>query len=309
MRGRFCFIIGLLCISQSLHAQVRGWLSYRDGNVLSGELLQTSLDGGIFRSDRFGQMPFLSSEAEFKADPEAGPQDAEPPTPVVWPMLSDWVPARWTLTLSGYWENDGGSRESDFAVDLDATWMREKDEVHLALYTDYKVSDNEVSNNEQSGRLRWFHTLSSPWFVMGLGQLQRSTVDIDPYPTLDYMLWHAGLGLGVEQRWSPASRSRVALGHNRVWVDILQYDLWVRAQATSLLLENQLQLSPRVSLSNTYYLYLWTDGSSGTDSRVDLSYALTRSLSIGLRHEYRRNAINVDIAPYSKVSLTTRLNF
>lgn len=302
-----CFLaLAAATLSLPATAQTRGWLRYTDGNAVSGELVEP----GRFRSDRFGELNFLPADARFEADapPPAAAAAVEAPATSV-PITSGWAPSLWSVRLSGYWEDDDGSTTSDAAIDFEATWRRSAGELDLAINTDFKVVDGDVDNNEQTARGRWFHDLSPRWFAVGLAKARRSRMTIDPLPSLDTLLLQGSLGLGARKEWSLRSRSRVALGHDWITVDFLKYDLRVRTHATSFFLENNLQLSPRVRFNNTFYGYLWEDGSWGTDSDAEVLYAINETLSVGLRHEYRHNTVDLDLGSYHKLSLTTRLSF
>ncbi|MET0348660.1 MAG: DUF481 domain-containing protein [Rhizobacter sp.] len=286
-------------------AQTRGWLRYTDGNAVSGELVEP----GRFRSDRFGELRFLPADARFEAD-ATPPVVALAPSPAAPTTVTSFLaPTLWSVRLSGYWEEDDGSTTSDAAVDFEATWRRSAGELDLAVNTDFKVVDGDVDNNEQAARGRWFHDLSPSWFAVGLAKARRSRMTIDPMPAVDTLLLQGSLGLGARREWSLRSRSRVALGHDWITVDFLKYDLRFRTHATSFFLENNLQLSPRIRFNNTFYGYLWEDGSWGTDSDAEALYAINETLSVGLRHEYRHNTVDLDLGSYHKLSLTTRLSF
>jgi len=300
----------LALFSGQAAADTPGWLRYADGNLLSGRLIEGGVQGGLFRSDRFGEVRFKAGEAVFA--PSDMPRDADDkPTPAAAPAwaIAEWQPSDWSIGVSGYWKSDQGSVSKDIALDLDSTWKSPGNELKLNLSTDYKTVDKAVDNNEQTGGLRWLRDLRSPWFVLGSVKARRSTISLDPLPTLDYLLLQGTAGLGLRKSWSAKDQTLVALGRDRIAVDLLSLDRRVYTSATSFLLENKLQLSPRVSFGNTLFVYFWRDGSTGFDSLADLSYKLSEQLSVGLRHEYRRNAANLEIGSFSRFSLTTRLGF
>ncbi|MDR7332829.1 DUF481 domain-containing protein [Roseateles asaccharophilus] len=293
-----------------VHAQpaARGWLRFGDGNTLSGELVERSDGGGLFRSDRFGMLRFTDAEARF--EPLAAPHTpAAAPAPALPDEALGWRPGEWSIALSGYWRRDGGSTTSDLAADLDSTWQSRRDEIKLALSTNYKVVDRAVDTNDQSGSLRWLHELRSPWVTLGQIKLDRSTFSIDPLPALDYALVQASVGGGLRWRWADGGRTLVTLNYDRLMLELLRLDRRVYERAVSLLLENKLHLSSRVDFSNTLIAYRWPDGRTGWDSDAELSYRLSEHLSVGLRYEYRRNAASLATGTYNRLSLTTRLGF
>lgn len=123
------------------------------------------------------------------------------------------------------------------------------------------------------------------------------------------MLVQATAGVGWRQAWSADSHTLVALNLERIALDLLNYDRRLYESATSLLLENHLRLSPKVRFDNTLLVYRWPGGGTGVDSTAELSYDLTESIRVGLRHESRRNAVDLDLGRYNRLSLTTHVAF
>lgn len=289
-------------------APVRGWLRFADGNTLSGVLLARDAAGGRVRTDRFGDIDFRDAEARFEpATPPAvatapAPPEAARPAP-------GWQPVDLSVGASGYWQQKDGSTTSNLSLDLGATWRSARHEIQATLAADYKVVDDNVDNNEQSGSLRWLRALHGPWVGLLSVNLERSTFALDPLPDLDYVLVQATAGLGWRQAWSPASETLLALNADRVALDVLSLHRRLTWRPLSLLLENHLRLSPKVRLDHTLRLYRWPGGETGIDSDAELGYDLTDSLRVGLRHELRRNAVNLDAAQYRRLSLTTRVSF
>lgn len=304
----------LLCAWSHAQAQTqtRGWLRFGDGNTLSGALVASDADGGLFRSDRFGDVRFTHAQARFEPLP-ASPVPPVPPAAAAAPAPDDqlgWRPGEWSLAVSGYWRRDDGSTTSDLAVDLDSTWRTHRDEIRLALSANYKKVDREVDTNDQDGSLRWLHEVAPTWVTLGQLKLNRSTFAlVDALPALDYALVQATVGAGPRWRWPNGGRTLVTLNYDRLMLELLQLDRRVYSHSVSLLLDNRLHLSAKVDFSNTLFVYHWRDGSTGFDSDAELSYRLSDHLSVGLRHEYRRNAASLATGTYNRVSLTTRLGF
>lgn len=299
------------CLAVAAQAQtppVRGWLQFTDGNRLSGLLVARTPGGGVVRTDRFGDVTFRDADARFEPEAvAAAPAPVEPPAAP--DTSSGWRPATWSIGVSGYWQQKAGSTTSNLELDGDATWRAPRDELRLALSADYKVVDNSVDNNEQSGSLRWLHELHGPWLSLASLRLERSTATLDPLPAFDYLLAQATLGLGWRQRWSDESHTLIALSTEQIGLRLLRLGRHLSTHATSLLIENKLRLSAKVRLENSLVLYRWRAGDSGIDSSTELSYDLTDSLRVGLRHEAKRNAVDLDVGRYSRVSLTTRVAF
>jgi len=282
-----------------VHAQVRGVLKFHDGNVLPGTLIESAQSGGLLHSDRFGDVRFAAGEATF----EPAPAEEKPTSQLT------WQPTKWSIGLSGYWQSTYDSTESDFALDLAADWVSDQNELKASLSTDYKVVSKEVDNNEQKAQVRWLRNWSSPWVsIVGL-RAHRSDFTLDPYPSLDYVMYQGTLGGGVREAWSDDARTLFAIGYERVVLEVLNRQARIHARATSFLVESNVKLTQKINFDQTLYLYAWQSGGMGVDSQAEVSYAITQQLSVGLRHEYRRNAVNLDIGSFNKLSLTTRLAF
>lgn len=174
---------------------------------------------------------------------------------------------------------------------------------------DYKIVSDAIDNNEQKARLRWLRSWSSPWVTLVGLQARRFSYTFESLPSLDYLLLEGSLGLGVRKKWSDGQKTLVALSYERLALEVLHYHQHVYANATSLLVENNVHLTPKISFDQMLYFYLWRDGDTGIDSRAEISYAVTDQLRVGLRHEYRRNAVDLNLGSFSKLSLTTRLDF
>lgn len=308
--------MGAMCVCLSAQALTRGWLRFGDGNVVSGELLASDADGGEFRSDRFGTLRFTHAQARFEplaaAPAPASASALAAPVPGQAELAEQlgWRPASWSIAVSGYWRRDAGSTTSDLALDFDGTWQSRRDELRLALSANYKVVDRAVDTNDQDGSLRWLREVSDRWVALGQVKVNRSTFSLpDPLPVLDYALVQASVGTGPRWRWASGGRTLVTLNYDRLMLQLLRLDRRLYARAMSVLVDNRLRLSPRVDFSNTLIVYRWPHAGTGYDSDAELSYRLSDQLSVGLRHEYRRNAVSLSTGTYHRVSLTTRLGF
>lgn len=127
---RFCCLL-LATVQPAGLAQAaeRGWLAFTDGNLISGELVQFTENGGQFRADRFGEMQFSASEATFKPGvvvQAASPAEQKPREPAA-------VPHAWSVTGVLAWEDEDDDEDYDFDIDLNARWQRLRDDVNLSL--------------------------------------------------------------------------------------------------------------------------------------------------------------------------------
>lgn len=305
-------------------AAERGWLHYADGNVLSGSLLQAAQPGGppgLFQSDRFGELRFAAGDANFRPAAAADPTVASSPAAnaVAAPAAPNpsqrivggrgWRPTTWSIAVAADWKRDAEATEVDFNTELSAHWLRPRDDLTATLRADYKVREGSVDNNEQVGRLRWFHTLHAPWLSFAQLYAERHTLSLAGIDKVDYLLLQGTLGAGFRQDWSADGFSRFVLAYNRFEIDLLDYGIRVQGDAMSLLTDHTVRLSERVSLTNTTVVYLWDDDDPGIEAETELNYALTAQLSLGLMHRYLNRGVNLTSRYSNELRLTTRFTF
>lgn len=166
-----------------------------------------------------------------------------------------------------------------------------------------------MDNNEQSGRVRWFHDLSTPWIGFAQVYGERHALDIDGFGNVEYLLQQYTVGAGLRHRWSAESVSRVVLGWNHFRIDLLDLDAHATDDAPSLMVDRLVRLSDRISLTNRIDVYFWRDEHPGIEAETDISYALTRQFSIGLEHRLRRRGVDVRDTSLNELRLTTRFTF
>jgi hypothetical protein len=330
--------LGLLAPLAALAGE-RGWLHYADGNVLSGSLLQAARPGGgdgLFRSDRFGELRFSPRDASFRPGPidaaasapvpdaAASAPPASPGSPVASPsgwnapaqapltptaVGSGWRPTTWSIAVAADWKRDTEATEVDLNTELSAHWLRPHDDLTATLRADYKVREGAVDNNEQVGRVRWFHTVHAPWLSFAQLYAERHTLSLAGLDKVDYLLLQGTLGVGWRHDWSADGFSRFVLAYNRFEIDLLDYGLRAHDDAMSLLTDHTVRLSERVSLTNTTVVYLWDDDDPGIEAETELTYALTAQLSLGLMHRYLNRGVNLTSRYSNELRLTTRFTF
>jgi Protein of unknown function, DUF481 len=301
-------IVGCELSFSSALADERGWLKYRDGNVLSGSLIESTQDGGIFESDRFGEVRYAKADAGFNpAGPQRAADSTSPPADVH--KAEGWAPDKWTLAFAADWKHENSDVEYDVAGDLSAYWNRPRDDASLTMRVDYKIRNERLDNNVQNARLRWFHTVDSPWLVFTQLYAEHDRIDLAGRQT-GYELVQASLGPGARVQWNEDSYSRLAIAFNRFAVEIPTVDLRAYDTAASIFADNRIKLTSRLSFHNWLNVYWWgDDGTLGIESEAELDYAVTRQISLGIWHRYKERGADIHDSSVNELRLFTRVTF
>lgn len=300
-------IAGCLLAFSSAQSEERGWLKYRDGNVLTGSLIQPTQDGGIFKSDHFGQVRYSQVQAQFEPAVHQNASDSRPAQAEV-DNAKGWVPDKWTLAFSADWKHENRDVEYDVAGDLSAYWNRRRNDASLTMRVDYKIRNERLDTNVQNARLRWFHTVDSPWLVFAQVYAEHDRIDVAGRQ-IGYELGQASLGPGVRVQWSEDSYSRLAIAFNRFAVEVPSVDLRVYDSTASIFADNRIALTTRLSFHNWLNVYWWDDDDFGVESEAELDYAVTRQISLGIWHRYKERGADIHNASVNELRLFTRVTF
>jgi hypothetical protein len=305
-----------------------GLLTFKDGDVLTGELISFAESSGIFYSKRFGKIQFTSDEAWFTATPSElllaeQTNDTEKEQKVGGSVEINEIsgtnsseesalvmlrPDTWSI--GGGFEYDKGKENDELKANLDlrAQWKRTKNEVKLEARSNLKLSNGDKSTDTQRFRANWKHLLPYNVFMEMNGYLERDTVNVEE-TIFDYMLNQIGAGLGYNFIWTENSSTKVSVLHNRLRLSFLDINNHVYTQAASLAIVNELQITKKVSISQWVHVYFWEDGSKGYDGEADFTYDFDNNLSLILRYAYRDNAFTLDDNIRNQLKLIVRYNF
>lgn len=296
-------VFALCAHSAEPEPAVAGWLEYHDGTRVHGRLLESGDEGGRLDSDRFGELRFAAGEAHFVADA------AEPLVQVAGDD-GEWTLHATNITLAASRHREPGSSSTDLRSELGLNWQRPQDDIDLRLEAEYGVHNQVHDVNKQSGRLRWFHSLASPWLVTAQGFVERDRVDLPPLGSTDYLLSQLTLGGGTRVDWEEDAWLRLVLGFARFRLDLLDYDdAHAYLTAPGILLDGNVPLTARISFSNWTNLWRWHAGDYGLESETRLDYAITEHVGIGLVYRLKKDAPTVHTDTLDDLELTTRFNF
>lgn len=330
----FLLIVLLFVFSQTLFAQQettdtlpeevtdqQGWLIYDDGNKVSGQLISANVEGGLFQSDRFGEIAYSTEDARFQSGLEDGfvptkdtpvPSDSEP---VVANVASEpaakknpWIPDSWHIDGSFLWKSGDTERSNESDIEFGASWLGESTTSRLTLRNKYKFKNSKTDTNEQSARFRWIRNNTSRLYTMFdvYGERDQSELlDIDN----DYFLFTSGGGGGLHFDWKDTNVARIGLLYNWMYLKLLDYDVSVDVDVWSVFLSLDFDLTERITLHQWAKYYLWESGSNGIESEIDLNYRITEHLSLGLLHKYEDEAPSIQTTHDNELKVYTRLKF
>lgn len=298
----------------------RGWLVYPDGNRISGELTEQT---GVFKSDRFGEVSYADGEVSFlpEESPAANTQSPDQTAGPVVEAVSEqtavvdeatarikWWPDNWSFTGFFLWKDDDGDSTFEAVLEIAAKWLRERDEVTFSLSSEYERENGEVDTNEQTGRVRWFHDLSGPFFTLAEGFLERDILTVEG-TDYDYLFIQGAVGAGLQKEFSPRLSGRVALLWNQISIDILESSEGGTVDAFSLFTQLDWKIFEPLSLGFWGKLYFWEDSDIGFESQTELDYKLSRNFSVGLRYRYQEETASLSSETKSEMKVYTRLSF
>jgi len=292
---------------------VRGRLIYSDGNQITGQLVTD----GVFASDRFGEVRFLSGEARFEASTEnvptarapAAASPAETGLAVTQPPggaeksaipAGKTSPRAWKFKLSGFLDRtfEDGDHKREYFLSLRADRPKQGAD-EFATHADYEYTRKRgrLDKRKATGFLEWRHDLgTSDYFTYARSYgeydgTNLSTTEAALYgrSRVNYYFVEQQVGLGYRLIASPRFSSSLVGAWNWFYVEV--FDLVKGSNdAPSILLENDLQLPWRLEFKQRAEMfYLKTNDRIGWENRFDLTRRLTSRLSITLRHEYRRD--------------------
>lgn len=308
-------------------------LVYKDGDRVRGRFVERTGDTLVFRSVRFGllHVPVVEAElilakapepvivAEVKKDEKAEKAEAEtemeverwPFTPVQFARLLKSMFGSWHGRLSVGAEVLQDSADHD-SVTVDAKLQRkwEKDEVQLNVRYDYASVNEKASTDMVKGYASWRHELPRRIFFNYRPTVEWNREFYRNGSPADYVLLQQEIGLGINLLNTPTQKLRAGISEN-------MFDTWVTPMSEhfaegveSLFAEFEAKLPWRITLTNRgVWYYSISDQTDGWENRFEINQKLTETLSIGVRHEVRRNNPDVRSADYERLRVLLGVDF
>ncbi len=316
----------------------RGVLIFSDGNRLTGVLQQERGQAGRFVSDRFGDIAFSADEARFEPErvddatvafrgktsanpvapaPARAPAPAAPlilaagakPPPKPSPAPSALHP--WKFKLNGFLDrtDDNGIHRSEYVTGLRIDRNTTSNQFFLDNRYEYAERNEILDRRRATSRGDWRHVLSPRWFTLYTPYLEYDGKTVATGRN-DYLLNQQQGGIGYRLLTGPDYTSRVAATWS--FFDLTNYDLGTESSfsAPSLILENNLRLPWAFELRQKGQVYyLAAEQTFGWDNEADLIKRLNKTLSLTLRHQYRRDYPALGLNPINRLRLLFGVEF
>ena len=323
-RGRaVMFMLGFLLVTPG--ALLADTLVYADGDAVQGTLISQEDGLIVFASNRFGELRVPTSQATVERGEKpsrsvdsqitAGTTAPKPPSDDDAPATSARSPIRWWTPWKGRiataleLTNDATTRDA-VVVDVKAERKWAHDEVRLDAHYEYREEDEVKTADLLRGSAYWRSDFPNKFFG-----LYRSTAEWNRYSYYNgafapYFLLQQEVGVGYTFLDRDKKSVRVGLSENffNVWVQELDIELAQRME--SAFVELALPLPGKIQMTERGVAYYsFQNGTNGWENQIELNRQLTKTISIGLRHEYRANVVDPRLQDFSKLRLFLGYDF
>jgi hypothetical protein len=314
-------------------ANGRDVLIYKDGDKVKGHFVERVGDTIVFKSDRFGELRVLVSEAEVvmvKKAPSAvtakkkeqvvvQEEDASP----IWTRFTPWALTASVRRFFGPWHgrfafstelvSDTKDRNTvTVESQLQRKWAR--DEVQLTGRYDFSRTAGTTTTDMIKAAGSWRHDFPARYFSQYRPTVEWNQAAVSGSLPSDYVLVQQEIGAGVTALNNPDRKLRMGLSEN-------VFDIWITetgseahssrlAQSTFIEVEWKLPLRLMLTERGVWYFRSPLDGQdTGWENRLELNKKLTETLSAAMRHEVRHNNPDVRVQDYTRLKLLLGLDF
>ncbi len=327
----FCLFSALALCATTADTQERGVLVYKDGNRITGALVREQGQPIHFVSDRFGILKYTPSEARFEAEREEdeslvyrGKTPALPAAPTPHPPATASAPKAaqkshstqslihpWKIKLNGYLDktDDNGTQRREYLSAVRIERHTSTNQLSLDTRYEYTGRNNSIDRRRATSRGDWRHFLTPRAFTLYTPYFEYDGKNTSAGRN-DYLLNQQQAGLGYRLLTVKNYDTRIAATWS--YFDLRNYDLNTESSfsAPSLILENNLRLPWEFDLRQKGQLYyLPAQEKFGWDNESDLTKKINRTLSLTLRHQYRRDYPALGLNPINRLRLLFGLEF
>ncbi len=301
-------------------------LVYKDGDRVRGRFVERVGDTLVFRSTRFGLLHVPADEAELILAQEPEPviaaevqKDEKTEVEVErWPF-SPLEFAQALKSFFGSWHGRlsvGAEVLQDVAdhnsMTVDAKLQRKwkQDEVQINARYDYAAVNDRAATDMVKGYASWRHDLPARLFLSYRPSLEWNRAYYRSGVPSDYVLLQQEIGVGVNLFNSPTRKLRVGVSENMFDTWVTPADQHFAENIEALFAEFEAKLPWRITVTNRgVWYYSVSDQTDGWENRFEINQKLTETLSVGVRHETRRNNPDVRSADYERLRLLFGVDF
>lgn len=303
-------------------------LIFKDGDRVQGTFVRRENGKIVFQSTRFGDLSVNESEATVEITSQPPPPIVAPmPTEERQPVSDDELLTRWRRKMEQgivrWWEPWNGriAVSTDVVHDsqertvflaegrLRRTWAQ--DEVQQELRYEYREEEERTTVDMLKGTGSWRHDWrGNRYFTLYRATFERDKVNSGSFQPFPYLLLHQQLGAGVILIKKPRVQIRVGVAENFFNVWSLDTDEKSSEHVEAAFLESEFHLPWRVSITERgMWYYSIKESTQGWENQFELSKKLTDSLSLGVRHELRKNNPDSRVQDYERLRFLIGYDF
>jgi hypothetical protein len=319
------FLLGWM-LALSAKADV---LVFTDGDRVQGTFVRRENGKIIFQSLRFGNLSVPEADATVEVT-------TPPPPPIIAPMPSEaegpmslyeqilltrlrrrveqgivrwWEPWVGRLAASTDIVHDAKDRSIFLAEGrVRRNWAR--DEVRLEARYEYREENEEKTVDMIKGTGLWRHDVSNRIFGSYRPLLERDRVNSNGFQPFPYILLQQQVGAGVHLLRRERIKLRAGVAENFFNVWAIDDEAKSYEHIESAFFEAEMALPWRITLTERgVWYYAIKDATQGWENEFEFSKKLTDSLSLGLRHEFRRNNPDSRVQDYERLRLLIGYDF
>ena len=250
-----------------------------------------------------GAAAFQSSMASSSAD---AAQLAMTPHAESAPKVNPW---HVRLAFSTELTHDTADRtEWIFELRLERKWA--KDELRIEPRYEFRSENDNTTADLFKVHGYYRHDIGRWWFLQYLPYYELNRQYTYQNLPLDYQYLRNEFGGGVRVVDQPGKILRVGVAKSFYNIHLIKYDQDVALDGESVFVEAELDLPWRVSIRDRGQFLWYSDGDDqGAANEVEVTKHLTDFWWIGIRHEFRMNAPELQGDDMSKLKLFLGVDF
>jgi len=219
--------------------------------------------------------------------------------------------ARWRMHVAFSTEliHDNANK-AEWIFELRAERKWEKDELRFEPRYEYKAENDRTTSDLLKLKTYYRHDIGRWWFVQYLPYYELNRQFTYQGLPLDYQYFRNEFGAGVRVIDRAGSILRVGVAKSFYDIELLEYDAQISLHGKSVFIEAELDLPWRVSIRDRGQVLWYSDGlGQGMGNELEITKHLNDVWWIGVRHEYRLNAPELQGDDLSKLKVFLGVDF
>ncbi|CAM2775158.1 hypothetical protein [Rariglobus hedericola] len=205
-------------------------------------------------------------------------------------------------------EDTTNKAEWIFELRAERKWAR--DELRFEPRYEYKSENGRATSDLLKLKNYYRHDIGRWWFVQYLPYYELNRQFTYQGLPLDYQYLRNELGAGIRVIDRPGSILRVGAAESFYNIDLLNYDASLSLRSESVFVEAELDFPWRVSIRDRGQILWYSNGDEqGIGNELEITKHLNDFWWIGVRHEYRVNAPELQGGDLSKLKVFLGVDF